>query len=107
LHRLTAGELIHRGFGDIQATGSGVDGQHVDRLALIRDGEALPALSAIPAGDGRGTADVGEVGDRTESLVAVPGVMSVHGVEVDGFVISLLGDEAVSSIRACNCRHAA
>jgi hypothetical protein len=33
----------------------------------------------------------------------------VHGrVEVvDGIVISLLGDEAVSSIRACNCRHTA
>ena len=52
LRRLAASELIHGGFGDVETTGSGVDGQYVDRLALIRDGVALSTLSAIPAGDG-------------------------------------------------------
>ena len=78
LHGLTAGELVHGCFGHIEAAGSGVDGQYVDRLALIRKGEALSALSAVPAGDGRGAADSGEAGYRAEGLVAVPRAISTR-----------------------------
>ena len=71
LYRLTTSQLIHGSLGNVEAAGSSVDGENVDRLALIRDGVTLSALSAIPAWNCVRTADVGEVWDGAEGFVAV------------------------------------
>lgn len=44
-------ELVHGALGHVEAARCSVDGQHIDRLALIRDGIALSALSTIPGRD--------------------------------------------------------
>jgi hypothetical protein len=71
LLRLAGSKLIHGGLGHVEAARCSVDGQHVDRLALIRDGIALAALVAVPGWDCVAAANVGEVWDLAEGFVAV------------------------------------
>ena len=100
---LAASKLIHGALGHVEAARCSVDGQHIDRLALVRYGIALAALIAVPRWDCRAAADVWEVWDLAEGFVAVPGRWSIDEALNWGLShCNLLRDQSVGPIRTGN-----
>lgn len=63
LLRLAVGQVVHGIQGNVEAGTGVVDGQDVDGLAGVVELPAGAAAGRVPAGDGLGTANVGEFGD--------------------------------------------
>lgn len=82
LGSLAVGKVVHSGGGKVEATGSSVDAEDVDGLAVVGQGVALAAVGGVPAGNVGSTANVGELGNSALGLPAV------------------LGDQAVDAVRA-------
>lgn len=97
---LAVGEGVHGVQGNVEATGGVVDGEDVDALAGVLELPAGAALGRVPAGDGLGSADVGELGDGALRLPALAGneaVLAVgarHGGQGAGAVVvaGVVGD---------------
>jgi len=62
-------QVVHRVKIDVEARGGVVDGQDVDRGALILKFPTRPTVRATPASDGLRAADVWEVGEGAEGGV--------------------------------------
>lgn len=80
LHGLAAGQLIHGPLANVEARGGVVDSQDVDALAVVLQVPAGTARGGVPAGDGGGTANVGEVRDLALGVPAVLGDEPVDAV---------------------------
>jgi len=63
---VAAGEGVERAERDVEARIGVVDGEHVDRHAVVRELPAGAALGRVPARNGSGTANVREVREVTE-----------------------------------------
>lgn len=70
---LVVGELVHRRLGQVETVAGVIDGEDIDRLAVVADRVALAALGAVPTGNVAGATDERKVRDGALSLVAAVG----------------------------------
>jgi hypothetical protein len=82
LSSLAVGKLVHGGLGEVETSGSVVNGQDVDGLAVVCDAVAGTALGGVPA---RNTLVATNAGERWNVSLSVP---------------SVLGDETIGAVRA-------
>jgi hypothetical protein len=95
-HRLVVRESVHGFETDVEPGSRMVHCQHIDALrdpSGIRVGQlpARPALGRIPAGDGGGSTDEGEIGQRAKCRVT-------ESLEAMGTVGASLLDSAMSYV---------
>lgn len=73
LFSLAIGQGVHCLEANVEATRGGVDGKDIDLLVDLAVGVvqlvAFAAVRAVPLRDGDGTADVGEIWQRTKCTV--------------------------------------
>lgn len=77
---LTVGQSVQGIQGNVEARGGVVDGEDIDALAVVLKLPAGAALGRVPAGNGFGTADVGELGNGALGLPALAGDEAVGAV---------------------------
>jgi hypothetical protein len=86
---LAVGEVLHGSEGDVEAAGTLVDAEDVDRPGAIGELPASAARGRVPAANGGDATDVWERGDFELRLPAIA------------------SDETVGAIRARDCGHGA
>jgi hypothetical protein len=105
LDGVPVGQVVHGSEAQVEPGPRVVNGQHVDRLAVVGGRPAGAAVGRVPARDSRGTADVGE---RSHLALGVPGTQQCqrHSREgasaIRGDVPVVPGDETVLPVRAGN-----
>lgn len=121
LHSLATRQGVHGVERNVEAGGGVVNGQDVDGVAAVRELPAGAAGGRVPAPDGGGASDVGELGDLALRLPVVAGDEAVGAVgagdgcqgtravvvagvvgdcgERDGMLVMRWNEEMVESLR--------